>query len=216
MIVVVGHPLAVESGGRYEPAGSAALAALEAARLGAQVQLVGKIGDDDLGDAVIVGLGRAGVGHAALLRDPSRRTPLLVTDPADEERVAGQEASGEASQPTDTGLRPTVEAADIELGLRYLTDYRCILVAEPLARQVVAVAADAAIYAGAQLIVVVDEPSSLPELPAGALVIGASDMDPRGAFAALLGQVAAAVDAGATPEAAFESAAGRLGATRPA
>jgi hypothetical protein len=214
MIVVIGHPLAVDSGEGHQPAGTAALAALEAVRAGAEVQLVGKIGDDDAGDEVLVAFGRAGVGHVAVLRDPSRPTPLVSTDGRTEDLDGSGDSDVARIDPADPEHRPTVDAADIELGLRYLTDFRCVLIAEPLADSVVTVAADAARYAGAELIVVTADPSSLPALPAGALIIGASETDTDGTFAVLLGRVAAAVDTGESAAEAFASAAGNVGATR--
>ena len=70
MIVVVGRPAlgAAAAGGQDRPMGPGALIALAAAAAGASAKLLGAVGDDARADALAVALGRAGVGHAALLR----------------------------------------------------------------------------------------------------------------------------------------------------
>ena len=67
MIVVLGRPSIDEASDIEGLAGRVALAAAEA---GGRVEVVGSIRDDPGGDAAIVELGRAGIGHAALLREP--------------------------------------------------------------------------------------------------------------------------------------------------
>lgn len=82
MIVVVGLPAFVDAPEGQPCAGGQAVAiALAARRRGANVELAGKIGGDGTGDALVLALGQAGIGHAALLRDPTRPTPLLVDEP---------------------------------------------------------------------------------------------------------------------------------------
>jgi ribokinase len=209
VIVVIGHPTAVQAGERVRPGGTAALAAIEAARAGASVQLVGRIGDDAAGDAVLMALARANVGHVALLRDPSRPTPVLVEDGVPDD-VDDDLVEPGAVQVQD-GSRPTLDAADVELGLRYLTDYRVIVLAEPLPDEVVKVASDAASYSGAELVAVAS--GAVPALPARALVIEAASAQGDSAVASLLGTVAAAIDAGASPDDALDAALTGVGAT---
>src|SRR6476661_586577 len=55
--------------------------ALAAARGGAAVQVVGKTGDDETADGVVLDLARGGVGHVALLRDSARATPIEAALP---------------------------------------------------------------------------------------------------------------------------------------
>ena len=108
---------------------------------------------------------------------------------------------------------PALEAADVDLGLRYLTDYRVVVLADPSTADVVAVAADAARWGEARLIVVVAAGRPAPDgLPGDAVVLEAPDADPDGAFADLVGAFAAALDAGDEPETAFRGVArvGRL------
>ena len=218
VIVVIGHPTAAVGPAGRQPAGTAALAALAAARAGAEVQLVGKVGDDDAGDELLLRLAREGVGHVALQRDPSRRTPVRPA-PDEVEGLATVEAESSIAEELDpiaeSTPAPALDAADIELALRYLSDFRGIVVAEPLPEAVVRVIADAAAYAGAALVLVTDDAADLAGVaPPGALVVAAATTDPDGVFAALLGETAAAIDRGEGAAAAFAGAAGRLGASR--
>ena len=219
MIVVVGLPVAASTDGGTTPGGPAARAALAAAAAGSDVQLVGKVGDDPAGDALLLALARGRVGHVAVLRDPSRRTPVAAAarhddadpfgDDADPLPAAGVAAAGD-------GVRPVLEAADVELALRYIADFRCLVLAEPVADGVVRAAAEAARYSGAALVVVAASPVSLTwNLPAETLVLGPPDDDRDGVFARLLGDVAAAVDRGLSAAAALEEVTARLGADRP-
>jgi sugar/nucleoside kinase (ribokinase family) len=213
MIVVVGNPIgrAVELGGGVD--GTAARTAIAAARGGGDVQLVGKTGEDPLGDEVLMALAAAGVGHVAMLRDPDHPTPLAV--PADDTSPPSAMLDGDdeplvAIVPSDPADRPTLEAADVELALRYLPDQRVIVVAEPQTDAVVAVVADAADYAGAQLVVVA---SASAQRPARALVIEALMDDRDGLFGALLGELAVLLESGASPDEALRGLADRAGAT---
>jgi hypothetical protein len=97
MIVVVGlAAYSTTADGQGSAGGLAVDVAAEAARRGGTVELVGKVGDDGAGDAVVLALGRLGIGHAALLRDPARPTPVLTFD---------------AGLPDEDG--PDVEAAEL-------------------------------------------------------------------------------------------------------
>jgi hypothetical protein len=215
VIVVVGNPVAraAELGGGV--AGTPGRTAVAAARAGASVQLVGKAGDDPAGDAVLLALAAAGVGHVALLRDPGRATPIATgPDEADaaEGPFSNDEPEGPEPQvvPEDPVGRPSLEPADVELALRYLADYRAIVIAEPQPDGIVAIAAEAASYTGAQLVLVVAADSVGP-LPPAALVLEAPARDPDGAFASMLGEFAAAIDAGASGAEAFRSLGQRIG-----
>ncbi len=133
MIVVLGRPRLDERGALSGTAGRVAVAARSA---GAQVAIVGLVADDAAGDATVTELGRAGVGHAALLR-----------------------------QPGGGGVRP-LERADIELALRYVPECQVLVAAEPLSDDALAATAEAAAYHAAPLICVVEPgqaPQGLPE-----------------------------------------------------
>lgn len=182
MIVVVGRPGLDANDGLDRLAAQIALAAVNA---GAKVDLVGSIGDDAAGDRVGLALGKAGIGHAALLRDPSTTTP-------------GASALG--------AQLPRLDGHDVELGLAYLAEYRVLVVAEPVDSSALRAARDAASYQGAALIVVVPpEAAAAGDIPADATVLEMPTED-EGAFAQLVGRYAAALDAGEEAAAAWQAA----------
>ncbi len=206
VIVIVGSPVGRLEDGRVTTGGVAARAAIAAVEAGGSVQVVGRVGDGPDADGLLLALATGGVGHVAILRDPARATPLepepsLDLDPSDDD----------PKPPTD--VRPIeIDAADVDLGLRYLTDYRVLVLVPPARPEVVAVVADAARWAAARLVVVTDGadvPS--PSLPSDAIVLAAPESDPDGAFATLVGRLAAALDAGADPASAFRDAIGDAG-----
>lgn len=162
--------------------------ALAAATAGARVELVGKVGDDAAGDAVAVELERAGVGHAALLREPAAHTP-----------IAGAE------------MALALGRADVELALRYLPDFRVIVAADVLPDPVAEVVAEAAGYAGAHRVLIggrVTKDDAVTQLVAPSKAKGPSG---DGAFAAFVGRYAAFLDAGQSPADAFTTAAREVG-----
>jgi hypothetical protein len=165
-------------------AGGLAVAVARAAvAAGARVELVGKIGDDAAGDAIAVDLERAGIGHAALLRDPAAVTPTA-----------------------ERALCPALTAADVELALRYLVDFRVVVVADVPARDVADVVAELAGFAGAHRVLVGGSVAEGPDITQ--LRPGAGD---HAAFAALVGAYAAMIDAGGPPADAFARASADVG-----
>jgi sugar/nucleoside kinase (ribokinase family) len=209
VIAVIGVPIARsdEIGGGV--AGAAALAAIAARRAGAAVELVGKIGDDPLGDSVVLALGHEAVGHAALLRDAGRPTPCIVSSDAGDEPLDVDDTPAAPSvDPTDPARWPALEAEDVDLALRYLPEVRTIVVAESVSPAVMRVITGAAEYLGARLVVATP---SADLAPAADLVLAPPATDDDGAFAGLLGELAAAMDRGAAPEDAFREVTGRLG-----
>jgi hypothetical protein len=226
VIVVLGRPGLSETGradvGPGESdglglAGRAARIALAARAAGAAVELVGSVGDDPDGDQVVVRLGRAGIGHSAVLRDPSARTPM------------GALRTGELGAPA-----PRLEPADISLGLSYVTECRVLVIAEPLPADALAVAADAAAYHGAAIVAIVEEGSHAGDyLPVDATLLEAPREEPMDdalatapvdedradadaaarsdAFNRLVAQYAVALDRGEDPGKAFRVASGAAG-----
>jgi hypothetical protein len=134
---------------------------------GAGAQLVGVVADEAEGDAWLLELGTAGIGHAAVLREPPRE----------------------------------LEAADLDLALRYLPEVRVVVVVE-MPAPIVAAAADQTQWSGAALIVLDraagDGEIPPPNLPDGAIVLESPATDPDGTFAGFVGVLAARLDAGAT------------------
>lgn len=100
------------------------------------------------------------------------------------------------------GPARTLEGADVDLALRYLSDVR-VVVTVGLVPAAVAAAAERASWAGAPLIVIRDAgtgaDAEAEELPDGAIVLEAPASDPEGTFAGFVGAFAARLDAGATP-----------------
>jgi hypothetical protein len=139
MIVVVGSPVAAADGASFTAAGLAALTAINLAAKGESVELIGRVGSDAAGDAIVLALGRAGVGHAALLRDAARSTPM------------GDTAEGIA-----------LDSGDLQLALRYLTAFDAAIFIAPVGAPqatgaLLGLMRDGAAFAGARLIVVAAE-----------------------------------------------------------
>ena len=211
MIVVVGSPSArVFTGGPALAAGLVANVAVVAAQAGAAVQIVGRVGEDPLGEAVLLDLAGRGVGHVAVLRDAGRPTPWETADDADEApSTVGDDDGTAPPRATDPG-GPTIDAADIELALSYLPDYSVLVVAERLAPEARAVVASAAGWNGSS-VVVVGGPDDLAGLPDEATAFEPPDGDPDGAFAAMVGTYAAGLDRGEDPRSAFAAATAAVG-----
>ena len=200
MIVVIGQPILGRVDGQPVATGSPARIALAAAVGGASVQLVGKVGEDPDGEAVVLALAQGRVGHVALLRDPAHPTPRDASgDGETPDALAGEPVMADATP------RPAMDAADIELALRYLTEFRVIVLADDLDETASRVVADAAGWSSATLIALVPEGRPEPRaLPADAVVLGAPSEDGDGAFDRLVGALAAAIDAGRDPRTVFE------------
>ena len=210
MIVVIGALRLVGSGADAEAGGLAASIAIAAATAGARVEVIGKLGDDPAGDAVLLDLARRQVGHVAILRDLGRRTAVAEA-PEDNavETVTEPTAAGIAA--SSAADNPSLDAADANLALRYLPEIS-VIVAVHLASDVLAEAIAAAGWAETALVVVApeeDEPHV--GLPGNAVTIGAADADESGVGAAI-GRYAAALDGGEPLESAYEAllATGRL------
>jgi hypothetical protein len=217
VIVVIGSPIGRLGDGVVEAAGMASRVALAAAGPGRVVQLVGKTGDDPTADGVVLDLSRGGVGHVALLRDPSHPTPLQVPPPLapdDDPEFPNDPAADPATGTDARGATPvggswdgpTLEAGDVDLGLRYLTEFAVIVLAEPVGPDIIAIVADAARWSEARMVLVVGAGEPVPTgLPDDVVVFEAPDADPGGSFAAVVGTFAAALDAGTDPRQAFQA-----------
>jgi sugar/nucleoside kinase (ribokinase family) len=217
VIVIVGS-LAWRVDAPVGPAGRASAIALAAVTAGATVEVVGRLGDDAAGDALLLAFSRAGVGHAAVLRDPTRPTPVLVPD-----EHAGEPESPLDEAPADPGVDgrradprdgPRLEAADVDLAVRYLHPSGVLVITDDVPLDALAAAVAVGGFAGMRLVVLL-APSPrrggvVPAgLPADATVLAAPDDGAEpGAFEALVGAYAAALDRGIAPEAAFAAAAG--------
>jgi hypothetical protein len=196
------------------PDGLAPEIAVAAAAAGARVELISKAGDDPAGDAVLIALARAGVGHVATLRDPARLTPVRPlpnepTDPAGPaldgaipapEGESDAAASARSAPPSDPD--PTLDAADVALALEYLTEFEVLVAVHP-SPELLAEAISAARYSGARLVVVVPPESDVPSgVPADALVVAAAADDAEG-VGPRIGRYAAALSRGDDAAAAY-------------
>jgi hypothetical protein len=206
VIVVIGSPIGRVEGDVFAAGGTASRVALAAAALGRVVQLVGKTGDDATADGVVLELARGGVGHVALLRDAGRATPLEAIPPDALDEPAPDQDTPSATSAASGAAGPALEAADVELGLRYLTDFAVVVLAEPADPATIAVVADATVWGEARMVLVVPAGGTAPDgLPADAVVFESPGADPDGAFADLVGAFAAALDEGSEPGVAFRS-----------
>jgi sugar/nucleoside kinase (ribokinase family) len=203
MIVVIGALAARALDGEVVASGSAASIALAAARAGSRVEVIARVGDDPDGDGLLLALAGAGIGHVAVLRDPSRHT-VIQGAAADDDAAPGS-ADADANVDQSTAAPPTLEAADVGLAMRYLTDFVVVALIHPSDGAVVATVNEAVSWATAHLLVVVDPASSsmsVEDLPADAVVVESS-ADAEGP-AILIGRYLAAIDAGTSPVEAFE------------
>jgi sugar/nucleoside kinase (ribokinase family) len=203
------------------PDGLASEIACAAAAAGARVELISKAGDDPAGDAVLLALAGAGVGHVATLRDPARLTPVraLAVEPTDPADTAADGAAIAATDATDarpndqagaspgasalTDAEPTLDAADVALALRYLTDFEVLVAVHP-SPDLLAEAVAAAAWTGARLVVVVADETAVPPpgVPADALVVAAASDESEG-VGDRIGRYAAALSRGDDPAAAY-------------
>jgi hypothetical protein len=104
-----------------------------------------------------------------------------------------------------------IDAADLELALRYLPDVRCIVVVAPTAAML-ATAIAASAWSGAGLLVIgpLDEDASaaIAAAPPGAgapIVLDPPARDPDGGFAGVVAALAVRLDAGEDPSSAWRT-----------
>ena len=198
------------SGPDAQAAGLAPSIAIGAAAEGARVELIGKVGDDPVGDAVLLALARQRVGHVAILRDPARQTRVVesILDEA-VDAVAETADASPASSPADDP--PLLDAADAGLALHYLPEI-AVIVAVHLPPEVLAEVILAAGWASTSLVVIVPEGKEPPaDLPKDAVTLAAIDTD-ESAVGAAIGRYAAELDRGVPLDVAYDSlvATGRL------
>lgn len=220
MIVVIGSPVAQLDGRGSGAAGLAPQIARAASAAGGDVQLVGRIGEDAPGDAILLALAADRVGHVAVLREPSRPTP--TESPAAHAATAGPEPEPEPKPELELGAALTLDddgptdasvdglaldAADLDLALRYLPDYRVVIVACDLDDRGRATVAGAVGWAGAHLVAIVSDAADAAGLPPDATVLDRPARDGEGALAAVVAAYAVALDRGVEPAAAFAEAA---------
>jgi hypothetical protein len=208
VIVVIGGLGLLGTVDEPAPDGLAPEIACSAAAAGARVELISKAGDDPAGDAVLLALARAGVGHVATLRDPARLTPVRARpdEPTDPAEPAVDATAGHTEAPTDPGppadAGPVLDAADVSLALRYLTDFEVVVAVHP-SPDLLAEAVSAAGWTGARLVVVLEPGGDVPTgVPRDALVITAAG-DAGEGVGTRIGRYAAALSRGDDAAAAY-------------
>ena len=129
---------------------------------------------------------------SATLPGPRPWWPSTILD--DDAFETDDEVATSSAEPGQ--LRPTIDAGDLDLALRYLPDHSVLVVAESIdADGLMVVSADAA-YVGASVVVIVELGAAAAGFPAGATVLEAPRDDPDGAFGRTVGRFAAALDQG--------------------
>jgi hypothetical protein len=223
VIVVVGSPIAQPSGRDVVAGGLSSAIAAAMAAAGAAVQVVGRVGEDAAGDAVLLDLAAAGIGHVAILREPGRPTPAAPPRPGESASPDGPALGESLLDETafdDAGPRPngsdadgseppsglSVDAADLELALRYVPDYRVLVIAADLDLPALDAVVAAAGWSGAHLVALLLEGVPAEGIPDGATVLQRPAGDPDGAFAAMVAAYAVALDQGTDPAVAFTAA----------
>jgi len=212
MIAIIGLPFyATAADGSGRAGGLPVDVALAARRRGGSVELLGKVGDDGAGDEVVLALGTLGIGHAAMLRDPAHPTPVLAAAAEDEASGLLEEAGTVYEPPEarllpeDPGARPSLDEGDVDLALRYLPGARVIVACDLLPGPAVDVVVRDASYSGAALVLLIRPGAEVPPSAGEAIVLELPDRD-DGSFANLVGFLAAALEAGVEPSAAFAEA----------
>lgn len=153
-------------------------AAIAAAAPGQPVQLVGRIGDDPVADAVLGDLSRRGIGHVAILRDAAHPTPLAV-------------APSDPGSGVRDGQGLDVDAQDVALALRYLTDIAVLVVTPGLSSGVLAAIAEAGGWSGAAVVLVDPGPAAdSATVPPAAIPVQPALGEDGAAFAARVADIA--------------------------
>jgi hypothetical protein len=169
------------------------------------VELVSRVGEDPAGEAILLALARAGIGHVATLRDAVHPTAVVpVAEEVDPDLLADPDEAADGRWTSlGTPGSATLDGGDLELALRYLDGFSVAVVAEPLEPSSLAIVAEAAAYAGARLVVLASGAVEPGPIPDGAVVLEAPASDPDGVFARTVGAFAAALDTGTDPAAAL-------------
>jgi hypothetical protein len=221
VIVVVGSPVAEPEGPGIRAGGLAAGIARAAAASGAAVQIVGRVGEDAAGDQVLLHLAASGVGHVAVLREAGQVTPAAAPGPGestspdgpslgetvlddDDPAAHGDDAGAARAADDPPGL--SVDAADLELALRYIADYCVLVLAAEVGADALAAVVAATGWSGAHLVALVREGSSIAGLPDATTILLRPPGDPDGAFASTVAAYAVELDQGSEPAAAFAAA----------
>ncbi|MFN2550349.1 MAG: ribokinase [Myxococcales bacterium] len=136
------------------PGGKGANQAVGAARLGARVALVARIGRDARGDAVLASLARSGVDAAHVTRDPAEPTGVALCQVG---------PSGEKQILSAAGANARLTAACVRDAAHALGSTRVVLCQLGVPQEAVAEAAKIGRSAGARIVLDPGPPAPLPD-----------------------------------------------------
>jgi ribokinase len=103
---------------RTVPGGKGANQAVAAARLGARVSMVGRVGRDGFGEALLENLASDGIDHAFVIQDPESATgvALIVVDDAGQNSIVVASGANMRLSPADVeAAEAAVASADVLL-----------------------------------------------------------------------------------------------------
>ena len=149
-------------------------------------------------------------GRAAVAAGATVEVVAVVAEGPNGDRVLGElarERLGHAA--VLRSAAPSLEAADLGLALRYLSDLR-VVVLLGVPDTLLPAAVDGAAFAGATVLVVTDREGVPAGLPGDAIVIQAPPSDASGTFAGFVGRLAARLDSGASAADAWAETAAAL------
>ena len=167
--------------------------------------------------------GRAGTdaatiaGRVANLGEWVEAVGVLPADEAGDRRLLELRALRVGHAAVLRSTAEMLDAADLDLALRYLPDISAIVLVEPPAG-LVATAIAAASWLGAGLVLVASDPVDLtgePVRPDRVVVLGPPRTDPDGVFAELVAALAVRLAAGSSSADALSGASTALGVERP-
>lgn len=166
--------------------------------------VVGLLGSDGAGVAEIA-------RRAAAAGSSVELVGLVPGDPSWDAALFELAQAGVGHATVVRSARASMEAADLDLALRYLPDIRCVVLAAP-PDPLIETAVAGADFAGAPLVVVGPiEPETLAALesrgtgPAPLIVLDPPRDDADGTFAGFVAVLAHRLDQGEAPETAFRS-----------
>jgi hypothetical protein len=162
------------------------------------IVVVGQPGDRDAG-----AIARAAAGSGGRVQFVSR----VADDRAGDRTILELAEAGVGHVATLRQPPPAspLDAADLELALRYLDEVTVLVLCVP-DPGLIRVGTEAAGWSRGRLVVTVPAGDAVPDgVPDAAIVLEAPASDPDGAFAALVGDLAARLDGGAEPATAFSA-----------
>jgi hypothetical protein len=149
-------------------------------------------------------------GAAVAFGDRVEIVGVLSGDAAGDRRLIELAARGIGHAAVLRTGAARLEAADLELALRYLPEVGAIVLVEP-GPELIAPAIAAASWSGAGLVIVSGRDVREPEVPEGVIVLAGPDRDPDDAFAGVVAKLASRIAAGGEATHAWRDTVAELG-----